>query len=153
MAPMWRFDTLITAVTACLCLSQAQAASLVGRQDSTSCKAIPGDDQWPSQVKWNQLNETVGGRLIATEPKAAVCHPNGYGSIQYNATVCTALKAVWDKPAIQSVVSCSLCSHTCCHSQMLTAASASKRAVRGRNYESILRQCILQPILQYKWDM
>lgn len=105
---MWRFDTLVVAVTAGLCLSQAQAASLLRRQDSTSCKSIPGDHQWPSQVRWNQLNETVGGHLIATEPQAAVCHPNGYGAIQYNATACTALKAVWDKPAIQSVVSCSL---------------------------------------------
>ena len=38
---------------------------------SSICRTIPGDDAWPSKVDWDQLNQTVHGKLIATVPLAA----------------------------------------------------------------------------------
>ncbi|KFA46816.1 hypothetical protein S40293_05579 [Stachybotrys chartarum IBT 40293] len=41
---------------------------------TSSCKAYPGTDAWPSPQAWNQLNETIQGRLIRPTPPGAVCH-------------------------------------------------------------------------------
>ena len=38
------------------------------------CRCFPGDECWPSVSKWSSFNETLGGKLIATIPLAAVCH-------------------------------------------------------------------------------
>ncbi|KAJ4417400.1 hypothetical protein N0V82_006167 [Gnomoniopsis sp. IMI 355080] len=80
-----------------------QAASI--RQVSSTCKAIPGDSAWPSQDTWDSLNQTVEGRLIATIPQAAVCHPQGFGTLSYNETTCNSLKAAYNMPATLSVLS------------------------------------------------
>lgn len=61
-----------------------------------NCRSIPGDTTWPSQSTWNRLNRTVGGRLVATVPQAAVCHSRGYGPLKQNATACSALRTVWN---------------------------------------------------------
>jgi len=45
---------------------------------------------------WDNLNATVGGRLIATTPLAAVCHdPN------FDAAKCNAIKKDWLQPLTQ----------------------------------------------------
>ncbi|CAG8958606.1 hypothetical protein HYFRA_00009923 [Hymenoscyphus fraxineus] len=74
------------------------AAVISTRQTNSSCRAIPGDSNWPSQDVWTELNKTVGGRLIATIPQAAVCHREGYGGVQYDEAACAALAKVWDFP-------------------------------------------------------
>ncbi|GAD93892.1 conserved hypothetical protein [Paecilomyces variotii No. 5] len=38
------------------------------------CKCSPGDNCWPSALKWKALNSTVRGRLIANEPLAMPCY-------------------------------------------------------------------------------
>lgn len=58
-----------------------------------SCNHMPGDPGWPDEHEWAQLNETVGGRLIATVPQASVCHSAPYSG--YNATSCAALQDAW----------------------------------------------------------
>lgn len=60
---------------------------------SRSCNYMPGDRGWPNDQEWAQLNETVGGRLIATVPQASVCHSVPYSD--YDATSCAALQEVW----------------------------------------------------------
>lgn len=60
------------------------------------CRSIQGDDTWPSHETWNELNQTIGGRLIATVPQAAVCHSGGYGPLKQNATACSILRAGWN---------------------------------------------------------
>ncbi|OCL04327.1 putative FAD-dependent isoamyl alcohol oxidase [Glonium stellatum] len=72
-----------------LLLSLCQAAD-------TSCKNLPGDYGWPTPHDWAQLNQTVGGRLIATIPQASICHPLPY--YDYDATACTTLREAWDLP-------------------------------------------------------
>jgi hypothetical protein len=60
------------------------------------CKCFPGDACWPSTSDWNGLNQTVGGRLIATVPLAQACHdPN------YNPVRCQALRDGWTNSTTQ----------------------------------------------------
>lgn len=43
------------------------------------CRSQPGDPGFPSQQQWQQLNSSVGGRLISVVPSAKHCHllPSG----------------------------------------------------------------------------
>jgi len=77
-------------------LALVGVASAAGSSDD--CKTFPGDKSWPSQAEWGALNETVGGRLVATVPLGAPCH----GSAFDNAT-CEALKSQWQYEQIQYV--------------------------------------------------
>ncbi|KAK4183455.1 hypothetical protein QBC35DRAFT_342542, partial [Podospora australis] len=61
------------------------------------CFAIPGDEQWPSPSEWAELNKTVGGRLIAARPLAAVCHTGDPFNV-YDESKCAEVKAGWDRP-------------------------------------------------------
>ncbi|KAK9415510.1 putative FAD-binding PCMH-type domain-containing protein [Seiridium unicorne] len=63
------------------------------------CKAIPGDSAWPSDLDWAQLNNSVGGVLLATRPIAYVCHDPSFDE-----DTCASLKEVWsfDTPHLQS---------------------------------------------------
>ena len=63
---------------------------------SGSCRCFPSDPCWPSAAEWNALNETVGGRLIATVPLAAPCHDSAFGP--YDEAACDALRDVWFFP-------------------------------------------------------
>ncbi|TGO76857.1 hypothetical protein BELL_0134g00180 [Botrytis elliptica] len=71
------------------CTSSAQTVQ------NTNCRALPGDQSWPSTTEWNNLNSTVNGRLVATVPIASPCHePN------YSATECAYLQANWANPSL-----------------------------------------------------
>ncbi|KAI0194581.1 hypothetical protein F4808DRAFT_453069 [Astrocystis sublimbata] len=58
-----------------------------------SCRALPHDRTWPSPKEWATLNQTVGGRLIATVPLASVCHDPAYDE-----AACNILKQNWLSP-------------------------------------------------------
>jgi hypothetical protein len=63
-------------------------ATGLGLTHVPSCRYIPGDKGWPSHGDWARLNKTVGGRLIATNPQAHVCHTPGVDQ-----AACDALRA------------------------------------------------------------
>lgn len=63
-----------------------------------SCRALPGDTDWPSAHAWQAFNASVNGRLIATTPLAQPCHGDFY-----DAETCENLKSRWDLPWIQYV--------------------------------------------------
>ncbi|KAJ7720518.1 hypothetical protein B0H16DRAFT_1386764 [Mycena metata] len=63
---------------------------------AASCKCYPGDTCWPTAREWSRLNTTVGGRLIATVPRAAACHDDQWAP--YNNATCTALQNSWVDP-------------------------------------------------------
>ncbi|OBS22752.1 hypothetical protein FPOA_09081 [Fusarium poae] len=68
-----------------------------------SCKCFPGDSCWPSDAEWSRLNNTVGGRLVATLPLGSPCHdPN------YNAEECKSLQNEWHYSSIHSQSSSSM---------------------------------------------
>jgi hypothetical protein len=48
------------------------------------------NDCWPSLAEWDELNNTVSGRLIASRPTAAVCHAPAY-----DAALCHEVKQNW----------------------------------------------------------
>ncbi|PKS05905.1 hypothetical protein jhhlp_007736 [Lomentospora prolificans] len=71
-------------------------AVIVVTAQSSRCKPIPGDEQWPAEASWGALNETLGGRLIATIPVGSVCHSGGDFDGHYNVTECVILRSVWN---------------------------------------------------------
>jgi hypothetical protein len=73
----------------CLLLFLAEA-----QNESSSCRNIPGDAQWPSASTWSQLNQTVHGQLIANVPQASVCHTTPYNT--YDEVACQDLQKNWD---------------------------------------------------------
>ncbi|KAL1304334.1 hypothetical protein AAFC00_000735 [Neodothiora populina] len=83
---------------ATLGLLAASVSADIGSQGvaEQSCRCFPGDACWPSVDVWNSLNQTVGGRLIATVPLAAACHIDQYAT--YNETKCAELQAKWEDP-------------------------------------------------------
>lgn len=70
------------ALSAIICAVQAQ-----------DCRCFPGDECWPTTADWSQLNQTVGGRLVATVPLAAPCHDP-----IYDAAECQRLRDNWVWP-------------------------------------------------------
>lgn len=92
-----------------LLLPLVNAGLIKARNGTATCKYIPGDAAWPTQDAWNLLNHTVGGRLIATIPQAAVCHVGGYATLKPNEAACEALQPEWDFPQTLYVPSVSRC--------------------------------------------
>ncbi|KAH6657883.1 hypothetical protein BKA67DRAFT_673686 [Truncatella angustata] len=70
----------------CTLLGFAAASSI----PASKCKCFPGDACWPSQIEWDQLNNTVAGRLIATVPLGSPCHDP-----TYDAELCADLQGQW----------------------------------------------------------
>ncbi|KAM4059507.1 FAD binding domain-containing protein [Hirsutella rhossiliensis] len=58
------------------------------------CHHLPGDPGWPGPGDWDQLNRTVGGRLIAGRSLASRCHGPGY-----DREACGRIQEAWTKPA------------------------------------------------------
>lgn len=56
------------------------------------CKPIPGSPKWPSPTAWQQLNNTIGGRLLAPTPPGAVCHPS---SPTFDNATCASVFKSW----------------------------------------------------------
>lgn len=66
-------------------------SSSVPRSDATSqCRYLPGDTQWPNEAAWSQLNDTVGGRLVAGVPLGQSC----FGA-EFNDSSCAAIRSEW----------------------------------------------------------
>lgn len=94
-------------------LTFAVALGWGANAQNESCRSFPGDDLWPSVADWAQLNDTVGGRLIATVPLGAPCHDP-----TYDATVCGTLQASWTSPELHdesssSVMAPFFANHSC----------------------------------------
>ncbi|KAK2745697.1 hypothetical protein FQN57_003594 [Myotisia sp. PD_48] len=92
---------LLTALTAASAFKQPAWLSPIGQllartSDAHECRCFPGDSCWPATDEWNQLNTTVGGRLIATKPIGKVCHDSEFG--YYDKEACDSLKANWGFP-------------------------------------------------------
>lgn len=79
-------------------LSQVTGTYGLPSQNGTLCRSMPGDMGWPAPATWNQLNTTVGGRLLAAVPVADVCH-----GATYSETACSALKQDWDLAGLMYV--------------------------------------------------
>ncbi|KAI1298197.1 hypothetical protein F5Y03DRAFT_368218 [Xylaria venustula] len=102
MRSLHRLKMLVTLASPSLLWLSNPVAAVPHTHDATranqSCKVVPGDEGWPDREAWERLNQTVGGRLIATVPQAAVCHPGGYAGIEPNDTQCALLAENWSLP-------------------------------------------------------
>lgn len=67
--------------------------------ESYGCKSYLGEAEWPSQSKWNALNQTVGGALQIHVPPGAVCHNTFDGPLgtinSYDAAACAEANAMF----------------------------------------------------------
>lgn len=58
-----------------------------------NCYCMAHQDCWPLATKWQSLNSTVQGRLVATVPIGTPCHDP-----TYDAAACAALQQQWTNP-------------------------------------------------------
>ncbi|KAI1135141.1 FAD binding domain-containing protein [Hypoxylon sp. FL0543] len=65
--------------------------------NESRCRCFPGDSCWPTATEWDEFNQTLGGKLIATIPIASVCHDN-QAFTPYDAEACGRLQSVWEVP-------------------------------------------------------
>ncbi|KAM5354798.1 hypothetical protein ACJ41O_001444 [Fusarium nematophilum] len=79
--------------TSALFAAALTAAQWASATYSSNCRCLPGDSCWPSKSAWAQLNSTVDGRLVATEPIGSPCHDP-----TYDAEACAELQAQWENP-------------------------------------------------------
>lgn len=64
------------------------------------CKPKYGSPNWPSAPAWQQLNESVSGRLVAATPPGAVCHPS---MIEYNNASCSFVQDQWTNTSFHTL--------------------------------------------------
>lgn len=55
------------------------------------CKVNPGDNAWPSDEAWAELNGRVDNRLLKPRPQAAACYPG----LEYDVARCATMSANW----------------------------------------------------------
>lgn len=65
------------------------------RANTTTCKCYPDDACWPTDSRWQALNQAVQGRLTKFVPPGAACYPTYGNATTASADVCTAIKANW----------------------------------------------------------
>ena len=58
--------------------------------NSTNCRYLPADPQWPTEDDWSQLNKTIRGRLIKGAPLARQCHSPGLDN-----AACAKIQSDW----------------------------------------------------------
>ena len=78
----------------CACIATFTYA-LIGsnhRERTSRCKPKYGSPEWPSAIAWQQLNDSVSGRLVAAIPPGAVCHPS---MKEYNNVSCSSVADQW----------------------------------------------------------
>jgi hypothetical protein len=63
---------------------------------TASCRCFPGDSCYPNANAWNLFNQTLGGKLIASVPIAAVCHHDQFEA--YDEKACATLRDNWFHP-------------------------------------------------------
>lgn len=69
----------------------------------SACRCFPGDSCWPAPSVWDDFNNTVGGRLIATVPLASPCH-----TPTLEESECAAIQAAWTLPVTHTESSSSI---------------------------------------------
>ncbi|TKX25719.1 FAD-binding domain-containing protein 12 [Elsinoe australis] len=89
-----------------LSVSSVPVLAAPASTNSSACRCFPGDACWPSTQVWQGLNQTVGGRLVATVPLAAPCHDSVFST--YDNATCANLQAEWLEPETHYVNSASV---------------------------------------------
>lgn len=88
----------LAAGLAALAPELAAGATTLSPGSTSSCRVLPGDADWPTLQDWQDLNKTVGGRLIEIVPRESVCHDAPYN--RYDAEACAELQETFDFPTL-----------------------------------------------------
>ncbi|MCO5585733.1 hypothetical protein L7F22_039669 [Adiantum nelumboides] len=75
-------------------VSNIDANGYTNNSNNIVCRCMPDSACWPSLDVWNELNNTLGGQLIAPSPPAAPC----YNGPTQNITACQIAAANWMNP-------------------------------------------------------
>ncbi|KAH6661255.1 hypothetical protein BKA67DRAFT_590296 [Truncatella angustata] len=90
-----------------LCTTVIQASALYdlakssNASTSRSCKVVPSDTEWPSDLEWTRLNETIKGTLIKTLPVASSCYSNNSSETELS---CTYVEENWGYSAFHASI-------------------------------------------------
>ncbi|KAF2135655.1 uncharacterized protein K452DRAFT_293052 [Aplosporella prunicola CBS 121167] len=68
-----------------------------------TCRCIPGDACWPSGYEWARFNASIGGKLVASQQLASVCHDPTYDAAQ-----CNYMRQNWIQPWLHDASSSSI---------------------------------------------
>lgn len=79
-------------------LQENNSPSSTIKRQARKCKTYPGDQDWPSDLQWKDLNTTVKGALIRTIPEASPCYRNGTA---VNSTQCQSLTGNWSNSTLR----------------------------------------------------
>ncbi|TAQ90473.1 hypothetical protein B7494_g1207 [Chlorociboria aeruginascens] len=90
-------ETLPILSASTVILFESEGPDIETSYHSQSCKVFPGDKNWPSDLTWSSLNDTLNNTLIKTTPLASPCY---YDWNDYNSTTCASLTAKWTDPSI-----------------------------------------------------
>lgn len=75
-------------------------ATASSKRAGRSCKAFPGENNWPNDVSWRVLDLLTGLTLIDGVPPASACYPEWSG---YDEGKCKNITAKWTTPQYQYV--------------------------------------------------
>lgn len=64
------------------------------------CKPTYGSPVWPAADAWQQLNDSVAGRLVVPSPPGAVCHPD---LPQYDNISCSLVVSQWSNTSFHAL--------------------------------------------------
>ncbi|TGO34211.1 hypothetical protein BHYA_0207g00090 [Botrytis hyacinthi] len=83
------YSPFVLAVTAALFEFATATAAPAKRSDGSlgprsDFHYLPTDLQWPSLANWQQLKQTINGKLILGKPLAQSCHNSDYDSAEFN---------------------------------------------------------------------
>ncbi|KAG8528244.1 uncharacterized protein KY384_007161 [Bacidia gigantensis] len=77
----------------------------LSQPQSSGCRVIPLDSKWPTLHEWAALNQSVGGRLIATVPAGSPCYKStfdvstgAYDLSTYDEAACATVQKSWHEP-------------------------------------------------------
>src|SRR5438552_18709986 len=59
------------------------------------CRCRPHDSCWPSPQKWQALNDSIQGNLVALKPVAFVCHDPTFNAADCQATTAMTHNSSW----------------------------------------------------------
>ncbi|KAF7923930.1 hypothetical protein BELL_0367g00070 [Botrytis elliptica] len=92
------YSSFVVAATAAFFGFPTVTAAPAKRSDGfleprSNCHYLPADLQWPSLANWQQLNQSINGRLILGKPLAQSCHNSDYDLAE-----CTEIEDIWTAP-------------------------------------------------------
>ncbi|KAM0207040.1 hypothetical protein ACHAQD_012211 [Fusarium lateritium] len=92
------------------------------------CKLSPSDPNWPSLEEWGELNRTIGGALLKTQPAASSCYK---GNPLDSPHACQTIEDNWTAAALHAALPESIGSPLYANNSCLPPGADGYNATRG----------------------